>query len=74
MATGIETSSPWVRVTGRSSSVKKSWNTLRLDVPLPSAPCFVDASIAMRHVVMLSAMGMVMLARPCRSVMISGAT
>ena len=44
--------------------MKKSWNTLRLDVPLPSAPCFVEAIIAMRHVVMLSAIGMVMLARP----------
>jgi hypothetical protein len=54
--------------------VKKSWKTLSLDVPLPRAPCFVDASIAMRHVVMLSAIGMVTLARPSRSVMISGAT
>ena len=51
---------------------EKSWKTFRLDVPLPSAPCVVDAIMAMRQVVMESAMGMVMLARRRRSVMISG--
>ena len=40
------------------------WNTLRLEVPLPNAPCFVDASIAIRHVVIESAIGIEMLARP----------
>jgi hypothetical protein len=54
--------------------VKKSWKTLRLDVPLPRDPRLVEASIAMRQVVMLSAIGTVMLARPWRLVMISGAT
>ena len=44
--------------------MKKSWKTLRLEVPLPSAPCLVEASIAMRQVVMVSAMGIVILARP----------
>ena len=72
MATGIETRSPCVSVTGRSRSTKKSWKTFRLDVALPSAPCVVEASIAIRHVVMESAMGMVMLAAPFWSVMISG--
>ena len=33
-------------------------------MPLPSAPCAVEASMAMRQVVMESAMGMAMLARP----------
>ena len=35
-------------------------------------PCSVEASIAMRQVVMESAIGIVMLAPPSRSVMISG--
>jgi len=68
----METRSPWVRVTGRSRSAKKSWKTLRLEVAEPSAPEGVDASIAMRQVVMESAMGISMLALPLPSVMISG--
>ena len=32
MPTGMDTSSPCVRVTGRSISVKKSWKTFRLEV------------------------------------------
>jgi hypothetical protein len=39
---------------------------------VPSEPCVVEASMAMRQVVMESAMGMVMLAEPVASVMISG--
>ena len=72
MATGMETRSPWVRVTGRSRSTKKSWKTLRLPVPVPSAPDWVEASMAMRQVVMESAMGMDMVALPLASVSISG--
>ncbi len=68
----METRSPWVSVTGRSRSTKKSWKTFRLDVPLPSAPCVVEAIMAMRQVVMESASGMAMLAMPFPSVMISG--
>ncbi len=43
-----------------------------LEVPLPSAPRAVDAIMAMRHVVIESAIGIEMLARPSRSVTISG--
>lgn len=43
-----------------------------LEVPLPSAPRAVDASIAMRQVVMESASGMEMVAEPEASVTISG--
>ena len=59
-------------VTGRSRSTKKSWNTLMLELLLPSAPCAVDAIIAIRHVVIESASGIVVLATPSLSVMISG--
>src|SRR6185436_7439862 len=68
----METRSPWVRVTGRSRSTKKSWKTFRLDVPVPSAPRVVDASMDIRQVVIESARGMLILARPSESVMISG--
>ena len=68
----METRSPCVRVTGRSRSAKKSWKTLRLEVPLPNAPWVVEASMAMCQVVMESAMGMAMVAAPFLSVMISG--
>ena len=43
-----------------------------LDVPLPSAPCVVEASMVIRQVVMESAIGMEMLADPFWSVMIYG--
>src|SRR5258708_2731270 len=43
-----------------------------LEVPLPRAPRAVDAIIAIRQVVMESASGIVMLATPSLSVMISG--
>ncbi len=39
---------------------------------LPKAPAFVDANIAIRHVVMESAMGMPMLALPLPSVRMAG--
>ena len=41
-------------------------------MPEPSAPWVVEASIAMRQVVMLSAIRITMLARPSRPVTISG--
>jgi hypothetical protein len=68
----MDTRSPWVSVTGRSRSTKKSWKTFRLDTALPSAPCVVEATIAIRQVVMESASGMAMLAAPFWSVTISG--
>src|SRR5258708_5015571 len=43
-----------------------------LEVPLPSAPRVVDAIIAIRQVVIESASGIVILATPSLSVMISG--
>src|SRR5258706_8629726 len=43
-----------------------------LEVPLPSAPRVVEAIIDIRHVVIESASGIVMLAMPSLSVMISG--
>ena len=43
-----------------------------LEVPLPSAPCVVEAIIAICHVVIESASGIAMLAMPSLSVMISG--
>ena len=43
-----------------------------LEVPEPSAPDRVEASIAMRQVVIESATGIEMLALPFASVMISG--
>ena len=43
-----------------------------LDVALPSAPRAVEAIIAMRQVVIESAIGIAMVAAPFWSVMISG--
>ena len=52
--------------------MKKSWKTLMSAEPEPSAPWVLEASMAMRHVVMESAMGMTMEAAPVSSVTISG--
>src|SRR5260370_35583989 len=52
--------------------MKKSWKALRLDLARGRRPGGVEESIAMRQVVIESAIGMVMLARPSWSGMISG--
>jgi len=63
-ATGISTRPPWVSVSGRSRTTKKSLKDLKEAVPPPSAPWIVEAIIAIRQVVIESASGIEIVAAP----------